>query len=62
MHRRVLFMYNYLKDQETAINFQSAIYTPSMGVLRLWQKHLCLELIDLPMRLVSMPFFSFFIC
>lgn len=44
-------MLHYQKDQNLQLIFQGVIYTHSMGVLLLWQKHLCSELIDSPMRL-----------
>lgn len=47
------------KGSKLAINFQGVIYTHSMGVLLLWQKHLCSELIDSPMRL---EMFSLHLC
>lgn len=47
------------KGSKLAINFQGVIYTHSMGVLLLWKKHLCSEMIDSPMRL---EMFSVHLC
>lgn len=55
----IVYTADYQRDQKLAINFQDVIYTHSMGVLLLWHKHLCSELIDSPMRL---EMFSVHLC